>query len=464
MNQISQINRYYPYSNHLDEHFFEFLVEGISSEIFVCDDKGIIIYMNPFSEYLVKKNRTDLIGQHISEILDQQLISFSVTQEVLKTKKEAQAIQKIEDDKELLAVGTPYFDHHKKLRYILTTTYDVGSLCNINNKLEEENRKLLLQMKSMSVYQHQFFEDSDHIFAGEAMESIVDTVVRTAPLDSTVLITGEAGVGKESVAKMIHRLGKTSNAPFVKVNCSLVSEDSFERELFGSAQDNSIGKITLANEGTLLLDGIEDLPLLIQTKFLDFLRDSSFSPMGSKEKINVNIRIIATTKENLRERIDAGLFLGKLYYRLNVLPIEIPPLRHRRDEIVYLAQYILNKCNLRYTSGKRFDSTIFPVLNHYDWPGNVREMEHVIERLYLTSSNEILTGNDLLGILEEANICKEKVFCTEIIPLKEAKKEIEIQLVKRACKEGGSTYQAAKLLGIDQSTVVKILKRHNIKV
>ncbi|MEG2406014.1 MAG: sigma 54-interacting transcriptional regulator, partial [Clostridiales bacterium] len=283
------------------------------------------------------------------------------------------------------------------------------------------------------------------------------------------LIQGETGVGKEGVAKMVHRMGKTKNAPFVKINCGMIPESLFESELFGyeegaftgALKGGKIGKVELANGGTLFLDEIGELPLSVQVKLLEFLQEKTITRVGEVKRIPINTRIVAATHRDLKEMCNKRTFRQDLYYRLNVVPLLIPPLRERMDEIIHIAQFMLYKCNKKYNLNKTFDKDITCALQEYDWPGNLRELEHAIERLYVTAEGSILTGATLKSILGQSiSTAHNKIICTEIMPLKAAKSEVEKQLVQRAYKEAGSTYKAAKLLGIDQSTVVKILKKH----
>ncbi|MEG1095668.1 MAG: sigma 54-interacting transcriptional regulator [Clostridiales bacterium] len=452
-----------------NETFFQDLVESLNSEIFVCDAAGYVIYLNPASEYLTGRKKENLLGKHISDMLGDATISQSVTTEVMKTGKISKAIQSVKSNRDLLAIGIPIFNEKDELKYIVTSAQDIGELSQVNNRLVETNKALIKEMETMAIYKSEFLSDEGLIFVGDAMESMVHTVSRIAPLDVIVLIQGETGVGKEGVAKMVHRMGKTKNAPFVKINCGMIPESLFESELFGyeegaftgALKGGKIGKVELANGGTLFLDEIGELPLSVQVKLLEFLQEKTITRVGEVKRIPINTRIVAATHRDLKEMCNKRTFRQDLYYRLNVVPLLIPPLRERMDEIIHIAQFMLYKCNKKYNLNKTFDKDITCALQEYDWPGNLRELEHAIERLYVTAEGSILTGATLKSILGQSiSTAHNKIICTEIMPLKAAKSEVEKQLVQRAYKEAGSTYKAAKLLGIDQSTVVKILKKH----
>lgn len=456
-----------------NENFFRALVEGINSEIFVCDTEGYVVYLNPASEYLTGCKMENILGKHITELERDGTITQNNTMEVIKTGKIITSIQGVKNSRHLLAISMPIYNESNELAYVLTSAQDIGQLSHINQRLIDTNNELRKEMEAMAIYKNEFFADEGLIFVGDAMESMVHTVSRIASLDVIVLIQGETGVGKEGIAKMIHRMSKNNskNCPFVKINCGMIPEPLFESELFGyeegsftgALKGGKIGKIELANNGTLFLDEIGELPLSMQVKLLEFLQEKTIVRVGGVKRIPVNTRIVAATHRNLKEMCDKGQFRQDLYYRLNVVPLEIPPLRNRMDEIIHVAQFMLYKCNKKYNLDKTFAKDILDALKDYDWPGNLRELEHAIERLYVTEDSKELTANALRKILGQGEgSSASKVICTEIMPLKEAKGEVEKQLVQKAYKEGGSTYKAAKLLHIDQSTVVKILKRHNL--
>ncbi len=284
----------------------------------------------------------------------------------------------------------------------------------------------------------------------------------------TILVEGETGVGKEAVTRMIHRFSGRSRQPFVKINCGMIPENLLESELFGyeegsftgAKKGGKVGKVELAHRGTLFFDEIGELPLSMQVKLLEFLQDRVITRVGGSEKIYVDTRVIAATNRDLRDMCRDGQFRQDLYYRLNVVPLKIPSLRDRVDEIENLAKYFLHQYNKKYRLNKTFDSDILQVLLSYDWPGNIRELEHMIERLYIISDSPLLCGGDLDKLLFGSEAGPNKVFCAEIMPLKEAKWEVERQLVERAYLMYGSTYKAAKALSVDQSTVVKLMKKY----
>ena len=210
------------------------------------------------------------------------------------------------------------------------------------------------------------------------------------------------------------------------------------------------------------MDEIGELPLSMQVKLLDFIQEKTITRVGGHKKITVNTRIIAATHRDIKAMSEEGSFRQDLYYRLEVFPIYIPPLRKWNDDILPLAQFFLYKLNKKYKRLKYFSKDIAAPLKQYEWPGNIREMEHLIERLYLQEEGNELTGKTFSRLIDKKETAAETIHCSDIVPLKAAKAEIEKQLIQKAYKIYRSSYEVAKALDIDQSTVIKLKKKHNL--
>ncbi|RST59011.1 AAA family ATPase [Siminovitchia terrae] len=317
-------------------------------------------------------------------------------------------------------------------------------------------------------------DKSDIMMESNKMKQIFSIINKIAQVNSTVLILGESGVGKTMLAKQIHNSSPRVDHPFIAVNCASLPENLIESELFGynhgtftgGQKGGKRGLFEAANKGTIFLDEIAELPFSIQSKMLEILQSSTFRRVGGTENINVDIRIIAATNKNLKQMVEENKFRQDLYYRLNVVPINIPPLRERKDDIPSLVTFFLNKYNEKYSQDVRLNSKLESQLIEYDWPGNIRELENVIERIVVTNTDQIAELLDTpiqeknneprVQSKEEGNILTEG-----LIPLKMAKKRLEKQLILRAYQMYGSTYQAAKALKVDQSTISKKLKEYN---
>jgi two-component system NtrC family response regulator len=241
------------------------------------------------------------------------------------------------------------------------------------------------------------------VYASERMHEIVSLIVRVAKTDSTCMVEGESGVGKEIVANLIHELSERKEQPLVKVNCSAIPETLLESELFGyergaftGAYQRKIGKFEVANKGTVFLDEIGDVPLSLQPKLLRVLQEREIERLGGLHPVKVDVRIIAATNKNLEEEVKQGRFREDLFYRLNIVRIEIPPLRERKEDIPLLLDFFLKKFNERHKKQlKGFSREARDVLIKHDYPGNVRELENIVERAVVLSRGEYITREDL---------------------------------------------------------------------
>jgi sigma-54 specific flagellar transcriptional regulator A len=289
---------------------------------------------------------------------------------------------------------------------------------------------------------------------------------------------GESGTGKELVAKMIHQKSTRATKPFIPVNCGAIPSELLESELFGhekgaftGAVYSRPGRFELAHEGTIFLDEIGDMPLHLQVKILRVIQERTFERIGSTKPLHVNVRIIAATNKNLENEVKEGKFREDLYWRLNVVPLLIPPLRERKEDIPILCEYFINKFSEKFGYELKIKSDAFDLLLNYHWPGNVRELENLIERLYVLSENGVITINDL----PERIKFSESFFSRNIIPeelnpfassidLNEVIKEYEKKLILHALNlNGWVKSRAAKYLRINRTTLIEKMKRLGIK-
>jgi transcriptional regulator with PAS, ATPase and Fis domain len=289
-----------------------------------------------------------------------------------------------------------------------------------------------------------------------------------AHVDSTVLLIGDSGVGKEVLAKHIHNNSVRKDGPFIKINCGAIPETLLESELFGyergaftgASKEGKPGLFEMAHNGTLLLDEIGDLPLSLQVKLLRALQDREICRIGSTKTLSVNVRILAATNRNLAEMVQQGTFREDLFFRLNVVPVQIPPLRDRRPDIIPLLYHFCNKYYKKYNIRKQFSPEVLEEFYEYNWPGNIRELENIVERLVVTAPETMITPAHLPeGFRKVTKSSAAKIVVQGVMPYKEALLEMENALIGEALKLYGSTYKAAKVLGIDQSTVIRKLQK-----
>jgi PAS domain S-box-containing protein len=440
------------------------IFECFEEEIFVTDQNGYILELNPTAERVCGVNASEIIGKHVDEVA---VTGMSITMAALKEQKKVHMVQKIvRTGKTVLTTAIPIFDNGNIVR-IVSTSKNISEINQLTEELEMHTDELERKRKELDILSKEIFYQVGFVSSSKDMDYIKDIIKKIAALDMTILINGESGVGKEVVTKSIHCLSDRKDQAFVKINCGLIPENLLESELFGyeggaytgANKNGKIGKIELAEGGTLFLDEIGELPLGLQVKLLELLQDKSFCRVGGTKRIKVDIRVIAATNRDLKEMVAQRLFRQDLYYRLNVIPLTLTPLRERRDDIPCLVNYFLDKFNTKYQIKISLEPEVVKVLINYGWPGNVRELEHVIERLLVTGYSNTVTAEQARSILE-FNQQEPKIICTDLMPLKIARRQLEEQLVRSAYETYRSTYKAAKVLEIDQSTVVKILKKY----
>ncbi len=339
------------------------------------------------------------------------------------------------------------------LKIILERTYRIYELEEANRRLETETTQsgLLCGMLGIS----------------PPMENLFKVIRQVSATDYPVLITGESGTGKEMAANAIHALSSRANKPFVAINCGAIPENLIESELFGhekgaftGAVKRKIGKFQHANGGTILLDEIGELPLQMQVKILRFLQEGTIEPLGMPETVSLDVRVLAATNINLKDAVEKGDFREDLYYRLNVVPIRIPPLRERPEDILLLAHHFLREEAVALRKGHiTLSSEAISVLTQHDWPGNVRELQNRIRRALSRTTGRMIYPEDL--DLEGSYPGRSEEQTVE--PLRVVRKKAEVEAIRKALLlTGNNISKAAKLLEISRPTLHDLLKKHDI--
>ncbi len=307
----------------------------------------------------------------------------------------------------------------------------------------------------------------DIISKNPKMQDIFELVQEISSLKSTVLVQGESGTGKELIARAVHYSGDRASKPFVSVSCAALAETLLESELFGhekgsftGAVAQKKGKFELADGGTIFLDEIGDISAKLQMDLLRVIQERTFYRVGGTEELTVDVRVIAATNRNLAEAVAAGTFRDDLYYRLNVINIQIPPLRERREDIPLLVRSFMDR--LSHELGREIDDITesgLKLLIDYSWPGNVRELENAIERAMVTCKTRVLTDEDF-AFLEQNGSRKQTWNVPDNLPLQEVEKRVIVATIKRT---GGNIKEAASVLGIDRSTLYDKIKKYEIE-
>lgn len=304
---------------------------------------------------------------------------------------------------------------------------------------------------------------------GDSPETInlKSKVAKVAKTEAIVLIFGDSGVGKEVVANNLHKLSNRSEGPYVQINCAAIPKDLIEAELFGyekgaftGAISNKKGLLEVANGGTILLDEIGEMPISLQAKLLRTIQTQKITRVGGTQEIKLNLRFIAATNKDLQAEVEKGMFREDLFYRLNVIPLHIQPLHKREEDIIPLTMFFLEKFNQKYKVFKSFSPEALQVLYNYDWPGNVRQLENVVERLVIMTEKSVITPLDLPSDFK----VKTHSHIEDIKPLKTIREEAESRVIQLALKKYGSIRQAAKHLQVSHSTIIRKIKDYKINI
>jgi transcriptional regulator with PAS, ATPase and Fis domain len=315
----------------------------------------------------------------------------------------------------------------------------------------------------------QMFTFDDIISKSSCVEQVKEIARKVSTNNSTVLIRGESGTGKELFARAIHSESPRRHAPFIAINCASIPDNLLESELFGfeggsftgARPQGQIGKFELANGGTLFLDEIGDLPIHLQPKLLRVLQENSFTRIGGNDMIETDVRLIAATNKSLEKMIEDGLFREDLYYRLNVIPIMLPPLRARKDDIPLLCNYLLKKyCAKLGTESKTFSSEAEKIFNAYHWPGNVREMENLIEYLVNVTRDNVITAENIPDSMHDQDFGGLIYSETD---LKSRTEQFEAQVIETMLQKYGDSTEAkqqvASILGVNLTTLYRKMKK-----
>ncbi|HHL40965.1 MAG TPA: sigma-54-dependent Fis family transcriptional regulator [Deltaproteobacteria bacterium] len=330
-----------------------------------------------------------------------------------------------------------------------------------------EKRRLVEENEAL---RRRELERYEMIGVSRAMKKLRDDIARVAPTNGWVLITGENGTGKELVARNIHMLSKRSAKPFVEVNCAAIPEDLIESELFGhekgaftGAVARRKGKFDLADGGTIFLDEIGDMSLKTQAKVLRILQERSFERVGGTEKITVDVRVIAATNKDLTAEMEAGRFRQDLYYRLNVIPFHVKPLRERTEDIpVFVEHYLKEFARETTREPLKISGEAVDMLRRYRWPGNVRELRNLIERLVIMAPGPVITPADLPPYVRGEGLKSRGLAAAT---LREARRDFEKEFICRKIEEfGGNIARAAEAMGIERSHLYRKIKSYGIDV
>ncbi len=463
---ISELQGYQELHRQL-EAIFESSYDGF----YITDGQANTIRVNSAYERITGLKREDLIGRNMQELVDEKFFDHSVTLAVLEKKHQITLMQKIKGDKQVMVTGTPVFDEKGDIVLVVTTVTDITLLNKLRSELEQSRR--LSSRYYQALLEHEKYEHAlqDMVIKSSSMIQVVQKAIKVASVDTSVLLLGESGVGKSMLARIIHLMSPRKERPFVKINCGTIPEALMESELFGykkgaftgAAPEGKAGLIEAAHTGTVFLDEIGDLTPAMQVKLLQVIEEKSFTRVGSTQPTSVDVRIIAATNRDLKSLVQAGKFRQDLYYRLNVIPISVPPLRERREDIPALALNILEKFQKTHGLKKRMEPEVMDRLIRFDYPGNVRELINLMERMVIMSDGEVITLADLpVEFRESVDVMSEPRDYRGT--LKERMGQVEARILRGTIQRCSSLAEASRVLGIHYTTLWRKLLKYGISV
>jgi len=470
VSELENISQELEYTRTVSEEL-NTIIESSFDGIFVTDGQGLVLKVNKAYERITGIVGADILGRAMEELVSEGFYDRSVTMQVIEQRKPITITQEVKGIKVILVTGNPIFNELGEVFRVVTNVRDITELNQLQRRLEVVHSLSDQYRKELEALRLQLVGQDDIVVRSRKMQEVFELAIRLANVDSTVLIQGESGVGKELVAEVIHKNSKRSKQPYIKLNCGAIPENLLESELFGymggaftgALKEGKPGVFEIASGGSLFLDEIGELSLPLQVKLLRVLQERAIVRVGGTNSIAVDVRIIAATNRNLEEMVKQNSFRKDLYYRLNVVPMTVPPLRHRREEIPALAYHFLNKYNRKYTLTCELSERVVNRLTEYEWPGNVRELENIIERLVVTAVDNIIDFASLpLQFKTDAYLSPTPP--VKIQPLKAAVDELEKELLSEAFRKYKTTRQVAQVLGINQSTVVRKAARYAITI
>ena len=459
--------------------FYEDVFDNMPDALYVLDDKGNMIYVN---YAMIKKfdiPRDELLRYNVFDMYDDGLIDYVISKNVYEQKKEVVMCQKIFNShgKELMQMVSqmPILNDKGDIQYIIGVMRDMEELIgyyydalnkyqtvkDIGSKRSDDNKLLVYNSPQMS--------------------DLIRILNNVAPTDANILVQGESGTGKEVLAEYIHQMSERRDKEMVRINCAAFPETLLESELFGYEKGSFTGALGSGKKGlietadgsTLFLDEINSLPLALQGKILRTIETKMVQRIGSDRPKKIDFRLIAATNEDLSECIKKKTFRADLYYRLNVIPAIIPPLRDRPSDIEPLIEYFLNKYCKKYGKEKTFGPEVMNVLKNYSWPGNVRELKNFVERIVLISASSVyciksippqMLNGQLLSPSSSGNGGNSGCQFDIRMSLEENLNAFEKQIIESVVQQYGSGKSAAEVLRVNQSTISRKMAKYNISI
>lgn len=448
------------------ELIFESIMNHSKDGLFVVDRDGVVVMVNRATEDMFAFKISEVLGRNVHDLVKEGFYEPSVSVLVLRQKTIISLIQTTRYQKKILSTGIPIFDDAGEIKFVLVNDRDISHINMLAQSLYPEDlpeERLRLDFSDVDLASTEL---EKMVVKSPAMVKVIQTVIQASKFDIPMIITGESGVGKSMIARLIHQLSRRRNYPFTDLNCAAITPSLIESELFGhevgaftgASTTGKKGLFEMADKGTLFLDEIGEIPLPIQVKLLKFIETMELIRVGGTTPVKINTRIIVATNQDLEQMVEEGKFRRDLYFRLNVVPIKIPSLVERPGDIVPLALSFLDRFNQEFGTRKTFSQAVCHMLSQCDFPGNVRELENLIRRLVTMTEKDHIDLGDLpdMGVGKSmADLPREP----EALTYQDEVGAFEQKRLKQAVAKYGSQRKAAKALGISQSTLSRKLKK-----
>ncbi|MCZ2258330.1 sigma 54-interacting transcriptional regulator [Sporosarcina sp. G11-34] len=439
----------------------EEIIDSYDEDIIVTNHAGFIVKASQISGRHYGLKAKELLGKSVYDLEKKGIFSPAITPLVLEQKKKVVAIQTTPSGGKALITGMPFFNELGEVEFVLSYSYEVEELLVIQEYMKELENEMALAKEELSLLRKEHLMIEGLTIENRSTRIAYETARNAAALDVSVVLYGEPGTGKSTMAKVIHNESVRKNGPFIEVDCETLPEAMFERELFGGEfEQKETGLLTLSNGGTLYLKGIDKLSLHLQGKLAHVLKERKYIPFHGETALPLNIRLISSSESLLTTAVSEKAFHSDLYYLLHIVPIHLKPLRERKEDLSALISNYLTQFSTDYKTVKNLSNDVFNQLIRLDWPGNVDELKNVIERLVVQSNTPIITANDLPPEYRNETEDDFSVIHLGGRTLPSILEDVEMKVLKDAQERYRTTTEMAKFLGISQPSVVRKLKKY----
>jgi len=437
------------------------IIESSYDGLYITDGEANTLRVNQAYERISGLKREDLIGRNMRDLVQEGVLDRSVTLEVLRLREPVTIMQDIAGDKHVIVTGNPFFDKNGDISLVVTNVRDITELNQLHLELEETRKISSRYQEELEQLQKLEFASHELIAKSDAFRATLKQAVKVSQVDATVLITGESGVGKSLLARLIHKMSQRKDGPFVKISCGAIPENLMESELFGyekgaftgARTGGKAGLLEVGNGGTVFLDEIGELPLNLQVKLLDVLEDKEVTRLGGTTPRSMDLRLITATSRDLKQMVREKNFREDLFFRLNVIPLHIPPLRERKEAIIPLIDHFLQESIEATGNRKSISPEVYETLVKYPFYGNVRELMNMVERMAILSDEDVISLKDLPPGVKE--ISRSSMYG-------ELSESLEEEIIRKAISTHGTISKAAQILRVNQSTVSRKAKKYKI--